>query len=51
MTKYEIAKRLKVSHQAVYKWYNGRSFPSTKNLVALAKLLGKSVEDTIRELK
>ena len=50
MTKYEIAKRLNVSHQAVYKWYNGKSFPSMKNLIALAKLQGKTVEKMVEEL-
>jgi len=49
MTKYEIAKKLNVSHQAVYKWFNGQSLPGTKHLMALSKLLGKSPEALIKE--
>jgi transcriptional regulator with XRE-family HTH domain len=49
MTKYEIAKRLGVSHQAIYKWYNGGQ-PSTKHLVALSRLLGISTDDTLKQL-
>jgi transcriptional regulator with XRE-family HTH domain len=39
MTKYEIAKQLNVSHQAVYDWYNGKTLPSTNNLFKLSQLL------------
>ena len=51
MNKYEIARKLGVSHQAVYKWFNGESLPSTKNLIKLSKILNKSVEDTLKILK
>jgi len=48
MTKYEIAQKINVSHQAVYKWFNGHSLPSTKHLMALSKLLGKSPQALIK---
>ena len=44
MTKYKIAKKMGVSHQAVYLWFSGKTLPNTKNLIALSKLLGVSVE-------
>ena len=49
MTQYEIAKRLKVSETAVSKWYNGKSLPSSANLVALSKLLEKDIETLLKE--
>ena len=39
-----IAEQLGISRQAVYKWEKGSSAPDTKNLIALAELLGVSVE-------
>lgn len=50
INKYEIAQKLGVSHQAVYKWFNGKSFPSTKNLIKLSKILGVSIEEVIKTL-
>ena len=35
-----LAERMGVSRQAVSKWENGSSEPSTANLLALAKLYG-----------
>jgi len=49
MTQYEIAKRLGVSEQAVSKWFSGKTLPSTKNLIALSKLLNKDVETVLKE--
>jgi len=40
-----------VSRQAVSKWENGTSDPSTSNLFALAKLYGISVEELIKDVK
>ena len=48
MTQYEIAKRLKVSEQAVSKWYSGKSLPSPVHLLALAHLLGTDVESLLK---
>lgn len=39
-----IAEQLGVSRQAVSKWESDLSSPDTKNLIALAQLLGTSVE-------
>jgi DNA-binding XRE family transcriptional regulator len=50
MTQEFVAEALGVSRQAVSKWENGASDPSTSNLIALAKLFGVSAEDLIREI-
>ena len=50
MTQEFLAERLGVSRQAVSKWENGTSDPSTSNLMALAKLYGVSVEELLRHV-
>ena len=47
----ELAGRLGVSRQAVSKWENGTSDPSTVNLLALAKLYGVSADELLREVQ
>ena len=42
-----VAEALGVSRQAVSKWENGTSEPSTANLMALAKLYGVSVDELL----
>lgn len=42
-----VAEALGVSRQAVSKWENGTSDPSTANLMALAKLYGLSVDELL----
>lgn len=42
-----VAESLGVSRQAVSKWENGTSDPSTANLMALAKLYGLSVDELL----
>ena len=49
MTQEFVAKRLGVSRQAVSKWENGTSDPSTSNLLALAKLYGVSPEELLKQ--
>ena len=49
MTQEFVADRLNVSRQAVSKWENGTSEPSTANLMALAKLFGISVGELLGE--
>ena len=51
MTQEFVAESLGVSRQAVSKWENGTSDPSTSNLLALAKLYGVSAEELLRCLK
>ena len=51
MTQEFVAESIGVSRQAVSKWENGISDPSTSNLFALAKLYGISVEDLLKEVK
>lgn len=48
MTQEFVAEALGVSRQAVSKWENGTSDPSTSNLLALAKLYGVTAEEILR---
>ena len=50
MTQEFVAESLGVSRQAVSKWENGTSDPSTSNLIALAKLFGVSAGDLLEEI-
>ena len=50
MTQEFVAEHLGVSRQAVSKWENGTSDPSTTNLLALAKLYGISAEELLRSI-
>jgi len=51
MTQEFVAETLGVSRQAVSKWENGTSDPSTSNLIALAKLFDVTAEDLLREVE
>jgi|GEM_PF-4420488 transcriptional regulator with XRE-family HTH domain len=51
MTKYQIAEKLGVSHQAVYHWYNGKTIPTTKNLIQLSKILKVPIEGILASFK
>ena len=51
MTQEFVAEQLGVSRQAVSKWENGTSDPSTTNLLALAKLFGVSPEELLRSIE
>ena len=46
----EPAEKLMVTRQAVSKWENGTSDPSTSNLIALAKLFELSAEELLHEI-
>lgn len=48
MTQEFVAEAIGVSRQAVSKWENGSSDPSTSNLIALAKLFNVAPEDLIK---
>ena len=50
MTQEFVAEHLGVSRQAVSKWENGTSDPSTSNLLALAKLYGISPEELLKNV-
>ena len=50
MTQEYVAEALGVSRQAVSKWENGTSDPSTANLMALAKLYGLSVDELLHQV-
>ncbi len=51
MTQEFVAESIGVSRQAVSKWENGTSDPSTSNLIALAKLFKISAEDLLNEVQ
>lgn len=51
MTQEFVAESIGVSRQAVSKWENGTSDPSTSNLIALAKLFNLSAEDLLHEVQ
>ncbi len=51
MTQEFVAETLYVSRQAVSKWENGISDPSTSNLIALSKLYGISAEELLKEVE
>jgi|GEM_PF-1119716 len=46
-----VAEQLNVTRQAVSKWENGTSEPSTANLIALAKLYGISLDELVMGTK
>ncbi len=48
LTQEYVAEALGVSRQAVSKWENGASEPSTANLMALSKLYGLPVDELLR---
>lgn len=48
MTQEFVSETLGVSRQAVSKWENGTSDPSTSNLIAIAKLYGVSSEELLK---
>ena len=50
MTQEFVAEQLGVSRQAVSKWENGTSDPSTANLLALAKLFGVSAAELLKHV-
>ena len=49
MSQEALGEKLSLSRQAVSKWENGTSDPSTSNLCALAKLYGIPVEELLHE--
>ena len=46
----ELADKVGVSRQAVSKWENGSSDPSTTNLIALANLFDITPEEMLKEI-
>ena len=51
MTQEFVAQSLGVSRQAVSKWENGASEPSTANLLAIAQLYGISPQELLSQIK
>ena len=46
----ELAEKLGISRQAVSKWENGTSDPSTSNLIAISKLFNITPEELLKEV-
>lgn len=38
LNKYDIAEKMGVSHQAVYKWFSGKSLPTADKLMKLSRI-------------
>ena len=51
MTQEFVAESLGVSRQAVSKWEQGTSEPSTSNMIALAKLYGVTPEESLKGVR
>ena len=51
MTQEYVAEQLNLSRQAVSKWENGTSEPTTSNLLALADLFGVPAEELLRSIR
>ena len=51
LTQEQVADEMGVSRQAVTKWENGKSAPSTENLFKLASLFGTTVDFLLPELE
>lgn len=51
MTQEFVAESMGVSRQAVSKWENGTTDPSTSNLLKLARLYGITPEELIRSIQ
>ena len=51
MTQEFVAETIGVSRQAVSKWENGASDPSTSNLFAIANLYGTSAESLLKDIE
>ena len=51
MTQELVAEKIGVSRQAVSKWEQGKTEPSTTNLVKLARLYGVDPADLLREVE
>lgn len=49
MTQMELAEKLDISRQAVSRWEQGTSEPSTENLVSIGKLFDVSIDDLVNE--
>lgn len=47
LTQGELASRINVSWQTVYKWERGTAAPSTENLIALSRLYGVPLEELV----
>ena len=51
LTQIQLAELLDITNQAVSKWENGTSDPSTTNLIALANLFDITPEEMLKEIR
>ncbi|CAM3537377.1 helix-turn-helix domain-containing protein [Marinicrinis lubricantis] len=45
----DLAQRLNVSRQAVYKWESNKGYPDIQNLIAISDLFEVTIDELIRE--
>lgn len=44
----DVAKKIGVTRQAVYKWENGKSYPDIDNLILLSEMYNVTLDDLIK---
>jgi transcriptional regulator with XRE-family HTH domain len=49
MSREELAQKMNVSRQAVYKWENNKGYPDIQNLIRLSEIYGTTVDELIRK--
>jgi transcriptional regulator with XRE-family HTH domain len=48
VTQPELARRMDVSQPTISDWLNGKTFPSTKNLIRLAEITEVSLDELVK---
>ena len=48
MSQQDLADKLNVSRQAIYKWENNKGYPDIENLIALSDVFQVTVDEMIR---
>ena len=48
MSQQDLAEKLNVSRQAIYKWENNKGYPDIENLIALSDVFQVTVDEMIR---
>ncbi|WP_326847771.1 helix-turn-helix transcriptional regulator [Priestia endophytica] len=49
MSREELAQKMNVSRQAVYKWENNKGYPDIQNLIRLSEIYGITVDELIKK--
>jgi transcriptional regulator with XRE-family HTH domain len=51
MSRNDLANKLYVTKQAIYKWETGKNYPDIKNLMKIAKIYGVNIHELLDETK